>query len=50
MDQLMFLLYFHYEDVSRQDPLLKPNHSNIMEVPRSCKLIVVPKTVPSIKN
>jgi hypothetical protein len=29
----MFSLYFHYEDVSRQDPLLKPNHANVMEVP-----------------
>ncbi|KAH0784785.1 hypothetical protein KY290_004383 [Solanum tuberosum] len=50
MDQLMFPLYFHYEDVSRQDPLLKPNHANVMEVPGSCKIIVVPKTAPSIKN
>ena len=46
----MFPLYFHYEDVSRQDPLLKPNHANVMEVPGSCKIIVVPKTAPSIKN
>ncbi|KAF3665229.1 60S ribosomal protein L5, mitochondrial [Capsicum annuum] len=50
MDQLMFPLYFHYEDVSRQDSLLKPNHANVMEVPGSCKIIVVPKTTPSIKN
>lgn len=50
MDQLMFPLYFHYEDVSRQDLLLKPNHANVMEVPGSCKIIVVPKTAPSIKN
>ncbi|KAK4734755.1 hypothetical protein R3W88_009016 [Solanum pinnatisectum] len=46
----MFPLYFHYEDVSRQDPLLKLNHANVMEVPGSCKIIVVPKTAPSIKN
>ncbi|XP_049392025.1 60S ribosomal protein L5, mitochondrial [Solanum stenotomum] len=46
----MFPLYFQYEDVSRQDPLLKPNHANVMEVPGSCKIIVVPKTTPSIKN
>ena len=39
----MFPLYFHYEDVSRQDPLLKPNHANVMEVPRSCEIRVVPK-------
>ncbi|CAN6440323.1 unnamed protein product [Victoria cruziana] len=39
----MFPLHFHYEDVSRQDPLLKPNHANVMEVPRSCEIRVVPK-------
>ncbi|KAG5610777.1 hypothetical protein H5410_022058 [Solanum commersonii] len=50
MDQLMFPLYFHYEDVSHQDPLLKPNHANVMEVLGSCKIIVVPKTAPSIRN
>ncbi|KAK4712799.1 hypothetical protein R3W88_018706 [Solanum pinnatisectum] len=48
MDQLMFPLYFHYEDVSRQDPLFKPNHSYVLKVFRSCKIIVVPKTTPSI--
>ncbi|GJV28726.1 ribosomal protein L5 [Tanacetum coccineum] len=40
-------------DVSRQDPLLKLNHANVMEVPGSCKLRVVPKAVTSyfiIKN
>lgn len=41
--QLMFSLHFHYEDVSRQDPLLKPNHANVMEVPGSCEIRVVPK-------
>nr|AUD39303.1 ribosomal protein subunit L5 [Faramea multiflora] len=46
----MFPLNFHYEDVSRQDPLLKPNHANVMEVPGSCKIRVVPKAAPSIKN
>ncbi|WZY88451.1 hypothetical protein YC2023_045186 [Brassica napus] len=39
----MFPLNFHYEDVSRQDPLLKPNHANVMEVPGSCEIRVVPK-------
>nr|WGH58920.1 ribosomal protein L5 [Sapria himalayana] len=39
----MFPLSFHYEDVSRQDPLLKPNHANVMEVPGLCEIIVVPK-------
>ncbi|KAG6383917.1 hypothetical protein SASPL_155535 (mitochondrion) [Salvia splendens] len=48
--QLMFPLYFHYEDVSRQDPLLKLNHANVMEVPGLCKIRVVPKAAPSIKN
>ncbi|GKD54185.1 ribosomal protein L5 [Tanacetum coccineum] len=42
----MFTLNFHYEDVSRQDPLLKPNHANVMEVPGSCKMRVVPKAAP----
>nr|UJH19988.1 ribosomal protein L5 [Bupleurum chinense] len=49
----MFPLHFHYEDVSRQDPLLKPNHANVMEVSGSCKIRVVPKAAPSdfiIKN
>nr|YP_010373896.1 ribosomal protein L5 [Hernandia nymphaeifolia]UPI56078.1 ribosomal protein L5 [Hernandia nymphaeifolia] len=48
----MFPRNFHYEDVSRQDPLLKPNHANVMEVPGSCEIRVVPKA-PSdfrIKN
>ena len=39
----MFSLDFHYEDVSRQDPLLKLNHANVMEVPGSCEIRVVPK-------
>ena len=42
-NHLMFPLYFHYEDVSRQDPLLKPNHANVMEVPGLCEIRVVPK-------
>src|SRR4051812_14992719 len=40
---MMFPLHFHYEDVSRQDPLLKPNHANVMEVPGSCEIRLVPK-------
>nr|YP_010127592.1 ribosomal protein L5 [Bougainvillea spectabilis]QPP04916.1 ribosomal protein L5 [Bougainvillea spectabilis]ULO25713.1 ribosomal protein L5 [Bougainvillea glabra] len=43
----MFPLHFHYEDVSRQDPLLKPNHANVMEVPGLCEIRVVPKAAPS---
>ncbi|KAG5028753.1 hypothetical protein JHK87_012267 [Glycine soja] len=30
-------------NVSRQDPLLKLNHANVMEVPGSCEIRVVPK-------
>ena len=41
--QLMFPLNFHYEDVLRQDPLLKLNHANVMEVPGSCEIRVLPK-------
>nr|AZS52485.1 ribosomal protein L5 [Balanophora laxiflora]UPI49017.1 ribosomal protein L5 [Balanophora laxiflora] len=36
----MFPLNFYYEDVSRQDPLLKLNHADVMEVPRFCKIRV----------
>nr|BCT43292.1 ribosomal protein L5 [Musa coccinea] len=39
---MIFLLHFHYEDVSRQDPLLKPNHANVMEVPGSFEIRLVP--------
>lgn len=46
----MFPLYFHYEDVLRQDLLLKLNYANVMEVPGLCKIRVVPKAAPSIKN
>ena len=49
----MFSLHFHYEDVLRQDLLLKLNYANVMEVPGLCKIRVVPKAAPSaliIKN
>ncbi|YP_009477616.1 ribosomal protein L5 (mitochondrion) [Nymphaea colorata] len=39
----MFPLHFHYEDVLRQDLLLKPNHANVMEVPGLCEIRVVSK-------
>jgi ribosomal protein L5 len=32
-------LRFHYENLLRQDLLLKFNYANIMEVPRLCKII-----------
>nr|ULQ69196.1 ribosomal protein L5 [Dapsilanthus disjunctus]ULQ69208.1 ribosomal protein L5 [Dapsilanthus disjunctus] len=38
----MFPLHFHYEDVSRQDLLLKPNHTNVMEVPGLYEIRLVP--------
>nr|AJP33445.1 ribosomal protein L5 [Araucaria heterophylla]QJH91752.1 ribosomal protein L5 [Araucaria heterophylla]QXE43682.1 ribosomal protein L5 [Araucaria cunninghamii]BDC46189.1 ribosomal protein L5 [Agathis dammara] len=41
-------LHFHHENVLRQDLLLKPNHANITEVPRSCEIIVVPKALPNL--
>lgn len=47
MDKLMFYLYFHYEDVSCQDPF-KSNYANVMEVFGSCKIIIVPKITPFI--
>ena len=43
--QLMFSLHFHYEDVLRQDLLLKLNYANVMEVPGLCEIIVVPKAL-----
>nr|YP_010745437.1 ribosomal protein subunit L5 [Rhododendron decorum]WEU53232.1 ribosomal protein subunit L5 [Rhododendron decorum] len=43
----MFSLHFHYEDVLRQDLLLKLNYANVMEVPGLCKIRVVPKAAPS---
>lgn len=39
----MFPLNFHYEDVLRQDLLLKLNHANVMEVPGLCEIRIVPK-------
>lgn len=39
----MFSLYFHYEDVLRQDLLLKLNYANVMEVPGLCEIRVLPK-------
>ncbi|KAL6321499.1 hypothetical protein AAG906_018468 [Vitis piasezkii] len=39
----MFPLHFHYEDVSCHDPLLKPNHANVMEVPGLCETRLIPK-------
>lgn len=46
---MMFPFHFHYEDVSRQDPLLKPNHANVMEVPGSCEIRLVPKAASDFR-
>nr|UDH53974.1 ribosomal protein L5 [Hemerocallis citrina] len=46
---MMFPLHFHYEDVSRQDPLLKLNHANVMEVPGSCEIRLVPKAASDLR-
>lgn len=40
---MMFPLHFHYEDVLRQDLLLKLNYANVMEVPGLCEIRLVPK-------
>nr|ULQ69947.1 ribosomal protein L5 [Thurnia sphaerocephala] len=39
----MFPLHFHYEDVLRQDLLLKENYANVMEVPGLSLIRLVPK-------
>ncbi|KAM5583901.1 large ribosomal subunit protein uL5m [Rosa sericea] len=38
-----FPLDFHYEDVLRQDMLLKMNYDNVMQVPRLCELKLLSK-------
>jgi len=46
---MMFPLHFHYEDVLRQDLLLKMNHTNIMEVPGLFEIRLVPKSTSDAK-
>lgn len=41
LSSFMSPLHFHYEDVSCQDLLLKPNHTNVMEVLGSCEIRLV---------
>jgi hypothetical protein len=36
-------LHFRYENLLRQDLLLKFNYANVMEISSLCKIIVVPK-------
>ena len=40
---MMLPLHFHYEDVLRQDLLLKQNHANIMQVPGLYEIRLAPK-------
>nr|TKW30371.1 hypothetical protein SEVIR_2G031900v2 [Setaria viridis] len=40
---MMLPLHLHYEDVLRQDLLLKQNHANIMQVPGLYEIRLVPK-------
>lgn len=39
---MIFPLHFHYEDVLRQDLLLKLNYANVMEVPGLFEIRLVP--------
>ncbi|TVU19152.1 hypothetical protein EJB05_35288 [Eragrostis curvula] len=48
-EAMMFPLHFHYEDVVRQDLLLKLNHTNIMEIPGLFEIRLVPKTASDFK-
>nr|YP_010835418.1 ribosomal protein L5 [Poa pratensis]WDZ67872.1 ribosomal protein L5 [Poa pratensis]WFQ83087.1 ribosomal protein L5 [Poa pratensis] len=45
----MFPLHFHYEDVLRQDLLLKLNHANVMEVPGLFEIRLVPKAASDFR-
>ncbi|CAN6213049.1 unnamed protein product, partial [Urochloa humidicola] len=40
---MMLPLHFHYEDILRQDLLLKQNHANIMQVPGLYEIRLSPK-------
>jgi len=42
-------LHFHYEDVLRQDLLLKLNYANVMEVPGLCEIRLIPNSDFRIK-
>ena len=44
------LIFNHKIIVLHKDLLLRPNHANIMEVPRWCERIVVPKAHPEQKT
>lgn len=46
---MMLPLHFHYEDVLRQDLLLKQNHANIMQVPGLFEIKLAPKVGSDLK-
>jgi len=46
---MMLPLHFHYEDVLRQDLLLKQNHANIMQVPGLFEINLAPKAGSDLK-
>ncbi|KAL6647801.1 hypothetical protein ACP70R_015238 [Stipagrostis hirtigluma subsp. patula] len=48
-EAMMFPLQFHYEDVLRQDLLLKLNHDNVMEVPSLFEIRLVPKAASNFR-
>lgn len=46
---MMLPLHFHYEDVLRQDLLLKQNHDNIMQIPGLFEIKLAPKAGSDLK-
>lgn len=48
-EAMMLPLHFHYEDVIRQDLLLKLNHTNIMEIPGLIEIRLAPKSASEFK-
>jgi ribosomal protein L5 len=48
-EAMMLPLHFHYEDVLREDLLLKLNHTNIMEIPGLFEIRLVPKSASDFK-
>jgi hypothetical protein len=48
-EAMMLPIHFHYEDVLRQDLLLKLNHTKIMEIPGLFEVRIVPKSASDFK-
>jgi hypothetical protein len=46
---MMLPLYFYYQDILHQYLLIKLNHTNIMEVPGSFEIRLVPKSTSDTK-